>query len=60
MQFRYKVTVDVGRITGKFVSREDIADAITEALEALEPDLSGLGADGDSEYEVAELTVEPL
>src|SRR3990172_3663044 len=61
MTLEFGVHVNVQRVSGKFVSRDDIADAILEALDQAisDLDLAGLGADGDSEYEVVEANVEP-
>lgn len=51
MQFRFEVNATVERTQGKFASREDIAEIIRSALEESGPDTSGVGPDGDSEYE---------
>jgi len=61
MTLEFGVHVNVQRVSGKFVSRDDIADAILEALDQAisDLDLAGLGVDGDSEYEVVESNVEP-
>jgi hypothetical protein len=52
MIFKVAIDVEVQRVQGKFASRDDIQGAIQEELEQTEPDLSSLGADGDSEYEI--------
>lgn len=52
MIFKVTIDVEVQRVQGKFASRDDIQGSIQEELEQTEPDLSGLGADGDSEYEI--------
>lgn len=54
MRFTYTVEVEVERIQGKFASRDEISEAIASALEEVEGNIyvSGIGADGDSEYEV--------
>jgi hypothetical protein len=61
MAHRFTVTleVEVERTEGKFASRDEIAEAIQEALaNAGEGEsLSGLGADGDSEYEITSSVV---
>ena len=53
-RFLVMIEVEVERTEGKFASRDEIAEAIQEALaNAGEGEsLSGLGADGDSEYEI--------
>lgn len=59
--FKFEVTVTVERTQGKFASRADIADEIRAELENADPgSLSGLGADGDSVYEVTEFSVDQL
>ena len=56
MAHRFTVTLelDVERIEGKFASRDEIAEAIQEALAGCGEgeSLSGIGADGNSEYEI--------
>ena len=58
--FRIVAEVSVERESGKFASREEIAEQLVDLVEAaLDGEtLHGLGADGDSVYEVAEVTVE--
>lgn len=53
---QFTVTVEYERESGKFVSRDEIADVIVEALEGADIELSGLGADGDSEYTVGSIS----
>lgn len=55
--FKIEGSITVERESGKFVSREELSEAIQEALDNIEPELSGLGADGNSDYFVADLTV---
>lgn len=54
MRFSFTVDVEVERIQGKFATRDEIADAIRSALEDAEHniDVTSIGPDGDSEYEV--------
>lgn len=58
--FTFTVTVAVDRVSGKFASRDELADKMTDALtEALDGlDMTGLGADSDSEYMIVESDVE--
>ena len=58
-RFRVTLEVEVEREQGKFASREELAEAITEVLSnAGEGEsLSGIGADGDSEYVITSSTV---
>ena len=58
MHFTYQVNVTVERISGKFVSRDEMAEAITDALDDASTDPYSMGPDGDSEYEVIDLTIE--
>ena len=58
MRFSFTVEVEVERASGKFASREDIAEVIQEWLEgANEDEVYGVGSDGDSTYIVSEWTV---
>lgn len=52
--YMFTVTVEVERVTGKFASRVEIQEALVEAIEqgAYDAALDGIGADGESEYEV--------
>ena len=52
-----EIDVDLRHISGKFASKDDaidmIEDQITDVLDDLtEFDVDGIGADGDSEYEL--------
>ncbi len=51
-----RLVVEVERVSGLFVGRDELTDAIRDAIE--EVDLTGLGANGDSEYEVTSVDVE--
>lgn len=59
MKIRVMVEVEVDRVTGKFASKDDVVEAIAEEIEGAISGLSldGLGADGDSEYEVTDVSV---
>ena len=52
MRFTFTIEVEVSRESGKFASRDEIAQAIQEELESIDPDLQSVGADGDSVYNV--------
>lgn len=55
------VTVDTERESGKFAGRDEIAASIIEAIESADPgSLDGLGADGESTYNVEDWTVEEV
>lgn len=60
--FTFTVQVTVERISGKFASRADIADALLEEIEsgALGADVSGRDVDGSSEYEITDVVVEEV
>lgn len=62
MRFEYHAYVEVERVSGKFASRDEIGEAVREAMQDAidELDLSWLGADGDSEYEVVNSTVDEM
>lgn len=57
MRFRLVVDVEVERESGKFAGRDEIAAELLQSLEDADPgEVSGVGADGDSEYSVVEWT----
>lgn len=57
--YHFLVEVDIERESGKFASRDDISEAIAEALNDApeQADLSSLGADSDSTYSVVQTDV---
>lgn len=57
MSFTFTVSLAVRRESGKFASREDVAEAIRTALEEIEPDVESLGPDGESIYVVDDINV---
>jgi ABC-type phosphate/phosphonate transport system permease subunit len=60
VRFTYLVEVEVERTEGKFASREEVEEQITDALESADPgSVDGIGADGDSSYEVISWDVQP-
>lgn len=60
MIIKFTVEVEVQHISGKFAAKDDIAEAILEEIEgaASGADVSGHDADGGSEYEIVDVTVE--
>lgn len=58
---KFWVEVEWEREQGKFASRDEIVEQITEALEGANPDqIDGVGADNDSIYNIIDWTVEEL
>lgn len=58
MRVTLTVEVEVDRISGKFASKEEIKEALADEIERADPgQVSGVGADGDSEYEITSWTV---
>lgn len=55
--FTFTVTVIVERESGKFMSRDEVAEQLAEALEDANPDTIEGGADGDSVVNVTEWEV---
>ena len=54
----FTVQVELERVEGKFAGRDEMAEAITEMIEnANEGDICGIGADGESDYEITEWIV---
>lgn len=57
MRFRFEVEVEVEREQGKFMSRDECAEQLREAIEGADPGSVDGGADGDSTYSVVEWEV---
>jgi hypothetical protein len=53
---RLTITVELSKTAGLFVGRDELAEVIRDAVQDV--DLSGLGSQGDSEYQVDDVTVE--
>lgn len=58
--FTFLVDVEVDRDSGKFVSRDELGEAIADSLEEAQPSLSGLGSEANSEYNVASIGVQEI
>ena len=59
--FEFKITVTLERTQGKFAARDEMSEAIMAELEGADPGgVYGIGADGASDYEVTDFTVEEL
>jgi predicted transcriptional regulator len=57
----FHIEVEWQRLSGKFASREEIVTEIADWLEeANAGEVSGVGADGDSEYEIVSWSVEEV
>lgn len=60
MKIKFIIDVEVERVQGKFASKDEIVEAIVGMLEgADEGSVEGIGADGDSEYEIISWEVAP-
>lgn len=57
MDFVYEITISVSHESGKFAGRDEIGDACLAALEEVDIDLDGLGADGESVYVLDDINV---
>lgn len=55
-EMQFTVTVSYERTQGKFAGRDEIAEIIEQALQEVDIDISGIGVDGDSEYEVGDVS----
>lgn len=62
MHFTFNVEIDVERLEGKFASRDEISSLLYDAIEGAinDADMSGLGSDGNSEYEITDSNVEEI
>jgi hypothetical protein len=59
--FEFRVTVEVTRESGLFAARDEIAEQLRDAIEGADPGyVSGVGANGDSEYTVDSWEVEDV
>jgi hypothetical protein len=55
VRYRIVVEVEVERESGKFAPRDEVHDAIVSAILDADPgSIDGVGADGDSVYNVTE------
>lgn len=52
MRFRLAVDVELERTSGKFASRDELAEALIAELDVDPGSIYGVGADGESEYDV--------
>jgi hypothetical protein len=53
MKLQIIIDVEVEHVSGKFASKDEIADYLINEVEGAAPnDVSGVGSNGDSEYEV--------
>lgn len=50
MRFRFEIDVEIERITGKFATRDEMAEQIEEAIASANPD--SLTGENEGEYEV--------
>jgi len=58
MKFTFTVEVEVQRESGKFAARDEIEEELRDAIEGADPgSVDGVGADGDTTYEVIEWSV---
>jgi hypothetical protein len=58
-RFTFTVTVELERTQGKFAARDEMAEALISEIENANPGgLYGIGADGNSDYDVTDFTVE--
>lgn len=51
---RFAFEIEVSRVEGKFASRDEIGEHIASEIEGM--DISGLGADGESTYQIESVT----
>lgn len=58
MKFTFTVEIEVDRVEGKFAARDEIAEELLNEIEGNAPtEVYGVGADGDSTYEVTDYSV---
>lgn len=59
-ELTYEITLIIERVDGAIASNDSIRERVQEALENLDIDLSGLGPQEISEYEIADTLVEEI
>ena len=60
MKFTFTLTVEVERVSGKFAPKDEIEQWLLDEIVSADPgEVSGVGADGDTEYEVISWEVTP-
>lgn len=58
MKFSFTVEVEVSRIEGKFATRDEISEYLQEELDGMNPgEVDGVGADGESRYEITDWSI---
>ncbi len=58
-KFKLTVTVELTRTEGKFASRDEMIEALRDEIEGMDPgEIYGLGADGESTYEITSWEVD--
>jgi hypothetical protein len=58
MKFEFLVSVELERTEGKFAPKDEVTERLTEFLEqANEGSVDGVGADGESVYEIIDWDV---
>ena len=58
MRITITVEIEVERVSGVFTSKDEITESIVEEIESANPgSVSGVGANGDSEYEITDWSV---
>jgi len=58
-RFTFTVEIELERTEGKFASRDEMIEALRDALESADPgSVYGLGADGMSNYDVVSFNVD--
>lgn len=59
MKVTLTVEVVLERTQGKFAPKEEVAEALAEEIDNADPgSICGVGADGDSDYEITEWEVQ--
>lgn len=59
MKVRLQVDVELSHVEGKFAGKDEVEEAIAEMVEAADEGMvSGVGADGDTTYEIEDWAVE--
>lgn len=59
MKIEFTVAIEIERVQGKMVTKDELAEEIEQALDSANPgDISGIGPDGNSSYEITDFVIE--
>jgi hypothetical protein len=61
MRVRIVVEAELQHVTGKFAARDEVEEILIDELENVDPgEVSGVGEDGETEYEIVDWQVSAM